>query len=350
MAASCHFRMGDACRTRNCSSGSHKLGWPIRPSRLPDELLSSWLNRAALAMFMSPAKLHLWIGDHADIRRPIVRVAPANGERIDENPHPKEIAAIAEGMRMPERDILAASLLPPSRGGADDLVGRTVEADPTDIRPSGQKNGKTQSPVWCCWQCVAEDTVPYFRRSWCLRSVGTCAMHGAPLTPICPRCCSHLSGKPWLYSEMDEGCCDLCGIDLGRRGRRFAVGREMERYRKASRTGFWSTEQADILLARIHAPWDIAHLTRCMICRHLIRRNYLRDIGRDEMTRLRLAAPIDDHGAVTQKEAILLRLRLGRSVWTDGPAPPADDGHPSDTAQPTSDYASSLAVPSRESR
>jgi hypothetical protein len=179
--------------------------WPRRPKRLPDELFSGWLWRCATASHVSPA----WFAadalgsPHDDIDRDVApetvrRLARLTGQTIEH---------------------LAAGTLAVIPWAPQDTIGGMVEdlllADDRLLltRRAKAENRRDRPILAYCPSCLANDTVPYFRRRWRFAPFVVCLAHRAMLRDCCWKCRSRIDvlapGGPG-----GQPCCGSCGALL----------------------------------------------------------------------------------------------------------------------------------------
>ena len=164
--------------------------WPATPSPQPDELLSSWLHRLAIANGVAPRPFAgvLGLGGgmwslHLDARLP-QELAAWLGVRTGVAPEAISAMAMTE-------QALAPLLLP--------------------LRETPCRSSSTWTQF--CALCLAEDRAPYFRRSWRLASRISCFRHGCGLRDRCPAC----HGAIASFAQTDlipHYVCARCGFDL----------------------------------------------------------------------------------------------------------------------------------------
>jgi hypothetical protein len=65
-----------------------------------------------------------------------------------------------------------------------------------------------------CPACLAEDAVPYFRRSWCLAFVTFCARHPLRLLDHCAACRALLCFELTSLDAASLAVCYRCASDL----------------------------------------------------------------------------------------------------------------------------------------
>lgn len=188
--------------------------WPAHPKPLPDELLTSWIVRVAEA---NGAKLqslcwNLFGNDRSPWNRDADRAAP-----------PWLIKTFSEHTGTPLKDVYQTTLAT-YRGHLfpiDRFRGQLRWVLP--IHGYGmQREG---FGLQFCAQCLAEDAVPYFRKTWRLAMFTFCPKHQVMLHDACPRC-----GTWVAFHRRDFGvelaevkpicCCYACGFDFRLAGRR----------------------------------------------------------------------------------------------------------------------------------
>ncbi|MCO5066945.1 MAG: TniQ family protein [Rhizobiaceae bacterium] len=173
-------RYGDIVRDR----------WPVSVAPLPDELLSSWLHRLALANGIAP--------------RPFARVL-----------------GLGEGMWSPRLDLrLPRNVttllchqtgLPPEDISAMTMSGCAMAPLLLPLRDSAHRNRSTWMQF--CPLCLAADGAPYFRRRWRLASRVSCFEHGCSLRDRCPACRAGIAA--FDQGELvPQHFCAHCGFDL----------------------------------------------------------------------------------------------------------------------------------------
>ena len=137
--------------------------WPVSVDPLPDELLSSWLHRLALANGIAPRSFAGALGFDERMWSP----------RLD--------------LCLPRH---VAKLLADQTGLAiEDISGMTTSGGAMaplllPLRDSAHRNRSTWMQY--CPQCLAADDAPYFRREWRLASRVSCFAHGCGLRGRCP--------------------------------------------------------------------------------------------------------------------------------------------------------------------
>ena len=164
--------------------------WPVSVEPLPDELLSSWLHRLALANGIPPRSFGgvLDLGDGMWSPRLDLRL-------------PRHVAGLlADQTGVPQEAILTMAM---TAGALAPLL--------LPLRDSAHRNRSTW--IQYCPRCLAEDEAPYFRRRWRLASSVSCFAHGCGLRDRCPAC--HAGVAAFDQGELaPQHFCARCGFDL----------------------------------------------------------------------------------------------------------------------------------------
>ncbi len=173
-------RYGDVARDR----------WPVSVDPRPDELLSSWINRLALANGIAPRSFSGVLGCGDGMWSP----------RLDLQ-LPGHIAAFLGDRSGVPQDAISAMA----------LTGWAL----TPLLLPRRENTRRQRSTWMqyCPQCFAQDETPYFRRQWRLASRISCFVHGCGLRDRCPACRSGIVS----YDQgqlVPQHFCARCGFDL----------------------------------------------------------------------------------------------------------------------------------------
>lgn len=184
--------------------------WLARPVRHSDEMLSSWLYRAATA---NHCALGSFVEQHCTRRlgwlRDLDRFVPVEvTERV----------ALSLGTTFVdcaqatyyEWDIYLDNLTDKTRSGGN--ARWYIKAN----RPKGEK--VSPIPMQYCPECLSE--APYFRKQWRMSFVTHCLKHGRLLASACPHCGTRfyyrgtLSAKVTVPSELLLHSCIGCTGDL----------------------------------------------------------------------------------------------------------------------------------------
>lgn len=178
--------------------------WPIHPKPHPDELLSSWVTRIAMANQMSPS-------DFCKLLLPGERITL---NEIDRAYHPKLIQALATGTGVPIERVLETPLL-----SDEGYIFLYRQYGTTEwVLPTMNVDGHVSKGLAYCPLCLKTDTIPYYRKSWRYTFNPVCPVHRVFLRQGCPEC-----GKPHNYFEVigqSTGSpiktCMHCGADISR--------------------------------------------------------------------------------------------------------------------------------------
>lgn len=183
---------------------------PVHLKPLPDELLSSWLIRLAHAhgQKLQTFCAQLFSREKAIWNRDIDKLVP---------------------------DWLVARLSEVTATSIERTIGATLEAYEGFLYERHQPNGNTRwilplgvyhrtrrnAGLLCCPECLAEDEVPYFRRSWRLALTVACTKHKSWLIDCCPSCNSPIEphrsdmhSKEYFPVLNQLIYCWYCGGDL----------------------------------------------------------------------------------------------------------------------------------------
>lgn len=164
--------------------------WPASVDALPDELLSSWLHRLALANGIAPRSFAGVFGLDERMWSP----------RLDLR-LPRHVAGLlADQTGVPQEVV-----------GAMTMSGCAMTALLLPLRDSTHRNRSTWMQY--CPLCLATDDAPYFRRQWRLASRVSCFAHGCGLRDRCPACHAGIAA----FDQGDlvpQHCCARCGFDL----------------------------------------------------------------------------------------------------------------------------------------
>lgn len=176
--------------------------WALPVPLLPDELLSSWLARAALRLGCDPLVMSgCYFGKERIWARDFDRI------RVDERFSP---LLGASGLHA---DVLyKASLWPvaekyvPGKLGSSGVI--------PWILATGARNRKRYGGLQACPSCLREDAAPYYRQQWRLAWHTVCTRHEVQLLDCCPRC--RIVFEPHRLEAKDRhlSICASCKADL----------------------------------------------------------------------------------------------------------------------------------------
>lgn len=184
---------------------------PEHPHRLPDELFTSWLVRTARANgFKSQSFADLLCGKQSSFW----------ARDQDKLAHLETLQKFGDITGKSFDEVYASTLR--SYEGVlyeqHNAHGNTKWILPLGIYHRTWRKGGLQF----CPLCLAEDTIPYFRRRWRLAMYTVCDKHGTLMHDRCPKC-----GAPVMFFRQELGrrssmlpCistqCSVCGEDLSR--------------------------------------------------------------------------------------------------------------------------------------
>lgn len=176
--------------------------WGVSCPMRPDELLTSWLARTALAFGCDPLVLtdEIWPKWRA-WTRDIDRDCPK--DRLDD-------LAWVSGTELDR--LLAARLRP---------VAEKLSEHPLNDRAGwswilaiGTRNRRRYGGLQYCPACLAEDTHPYYRRAWRFAWNSACDHHGSRLLDRCPSCRAPIEPHRLVYGARTVAFCASCGGNL----------------------------------------------------------------------------------------------------------------------------------------
>jgi hypothetical protein len=169
--------------------------WPAPVQPQPDELLSSWLNRLALAHGLPPRAFGSALGLGGGAWSSRLDLAPP-AALLDLLARRTGLAAEAIAA-LSFRDFGARELLLPLR---------------TTVSPR-RKDRWRATWLQACPCCLAEDQYPYFRRAWRLATTIFCLRHARRLIDRCPACGQAL--VPFDQAALTpQNFCAHCLFDL----------------------------------------------------------------------------------------------------------------------------------------
>lgn len=193
--------------------------WPARVRPLPDELLSSWLVRLAMAHGL---KLHTF----CSMAWP--KKAIWNRD-IDKSADEELINVLADRTGY-QRDEVKATTLSAYEGALYERhnpFGNTLWIMPVGVYHRTRRDYGLQF----CARCLEEDRAPYWRRRWRLALTAVCHLHGVTLHDRCPKCGAPVNfhreelGDRWKIVARSLSLCHSCRFDL--RGASTLAGREV---------------------------------------------------------------------------------------------------------------------------
>jgi len=184
--------------------GGHPLSkqWPVPTSILPDELLSSWLVRAAHNQGTTPLGLTAsiwpdWRPWTTDIDRFIT---------------PSRLSSLSSISGTSSNDIRSASLasLATLVNGALDLQSPLWPW----ILTVGARNTKRSGGLQYCPKCLDEDHIPHFRIQWRTAWTTVCEKHSCSLYDRCWRCSAPVELQRIAQHIKKLSICATCSSRL----------------------------------------------------------------------------------------------------------------------------------------
>jgi len=211
---------------------------PIKILPQPDELLSSWLVRLAIA---HGQKLHtftclLW-------NKPGIWARD-----IDKSVTEEQVQILADRCGISFENARATTLV--TYGGWVYETHNSLGANPWLTAIGVYHRTRIKYGQQFCPQCLSEDKQPYFRRCWRLAFITICTKHEKPLLDCCPKCSLPVNfhrddlGNYHSFAPSFLTRCFSCQFDL-RKCRSTAapiVKPEIEfqaRLAETVETGFW---------------------------------------------------------------------------------------------------------------
>ncbi len=177
--------------------------WPVPVPLLPDELISSWLVRAALAQGCDPLALTgmVW---------PKWRAWTLDVDRVASE---DRLLALSAPSGIPTGAFQWSTLQPTAQlvHGADLLARATWPW----ILTLGARNTRRRGGLQYCPHCLAEDAHPHYRLHWRFAWHTGCEKHGVSLLDRCWNCGSPLEPHRLLATDRHAGQCATCKADLG---------------------------------------------------------------------------------------------------------------------------------------
>jgi hypothetical protein len=180
--------------------------WPVHPCRLPDELLSSWIIRIAQAHGL---KLHTFthraFPNYSIWNRDIDKTAPDGLIKIISQRTGLSFAEVHLSTLKSLEGYLFETL----------ISGNTKWLLPIGIyHRKHKRNGIVTCPL-----CLAEDTIPYFRRIWRIGFTVVCTKHSVWMIDECPACKNPISfhrndfDHKYIATQKSMNICYSCGFD-----------------------------------------------------------------------------------------------------------------------------------------
>lgn len=178
------------------------LRWAIVAPLLPDEIISSWLVRAALMQGCDPMTLTLaaW---------PKWRLWTQDADRFFDEARLDPICALSGIDKAP---LKSATLFPIAK----EIYGKSPpeKAAWTWFVAPGVRNTKRHSGIQYCPACLNNDEVPYFRLRWRFAWHTGCEVHGHALLDRCHACNAPVEYHRLQAEDNLIAACATCKSDL----------------------------------------------------------------------------------------------------------------------------------------
>lgn len=191
-----------AANARYPGTGSVTSQWAIPVPLLPDEIISSWLVRAALTQGCDPLVLtgDVW---------PKWRIWTQDADRFLSDERIEPLCAVSG---ITKEAFRAATLYPVASQIAG---GRLPEKALWQwMLTLGERNTKRHSGLQYCPACFAEDAKPYYRLQWRFAWHVGCEKHGCLLRDRCHVCDAPVEPHRLLAEDQLVSLCATCKTDM----------------------------------------------------------------------------------------------------------------------------------------
>jgi hypothetical protein len=182
--------------------------WPVRPRPLPDELLTSWLSRVALANGTDLGTLLRSVG------------VSGRGWLADLDYHAPHalITQLATQAGVSKRCIEASTL----RDACGRILGRHQHRSRSAwlLAHDEGVSSLARYGFQYCRRCLAADGTPYLRRHWRFGFVSCCRVHRCYLSSRCGACRRPVAYRRLTGREESLVVCTWCGKTIAMRGSR----------------------------------------------------------------------------------------------------------------------------------
>jgi hypothetical protein len=227
--------------------------WPLRPAPMPDELLSSWLNRIAVANGLAPWSFYLSLAAATGSRTSRILLVRGRDEVIVRKVHWTD-AHCSKGLvdYLVDRSgcdaglVQSLALCRPTEVPARDrtpkgtLQWSLLEAMPELLLSGASTAGSAPDYMRFCPYCLVESQDPWFRKFWRTSLANVCVRHECFLLSGC-NCGAEI--HPELLKEArPQAFCHTCGTDLRSMKPRPAGQREVNRQREINRRAYEGVE------------------------------------------------------------------------------------------------------------
>lgn len=185
---------------------------PVRFAPLPDELLSSWFVRLAHANGEKSHSLGFRIFGTK------FNFIQGGDQRLDRGHDEHALASLARVTKISVSKVNAATLEAYSGYLWNETAAHGVRRWVMPVLD--RAGGRTAHGLQACADCLRDDAVPYFRRSWRLALHVLCPFHDRLLLDHCPACNSPLvihRGDVGFFSPFSESSvrwCSYCRADF----------------------------------------------------------------------------------------------------------------------------------------
>ncbi len=177
---------------------------PIELKPFPDEAISSWIIRNAIANGSDPSSWSAGIWPEWRIwTRDIDRSFPV--ERANKLSKITSLTA----------DEIKHMTLEPFICRIEDVEELNVNAKWKWVIPTGERGSIKVNGMHFCPECLS-DPVPYLKKQWRLSWNTVCSKHRCYLLLHCPECNEAFSPYKVTYENTDFTFCTHCGFDLKR--------------------------------------------------------------------------------------------------------------------------------------
>lgn len=182
--------------------------WPAHVKPRPDELLSSWLVRLAMAHGI---KLHTF----CSVTWPLKQIWNRD---IDRSADLELLQTLSDKTATPLERVRATTLAAYESALYEEhkSLGPAAWLMPVGIYHRTRRRCGLQF----CERCLVEDTEPYYRRKWRLAFTVACEKHHILLRDRCPSCYAPINfhrgelGDFRKFAAESLTVCNLCGFDL----------------------------------------------------------------------------------------------------------------------------------------
>ncbi len=191
-----------AAYARHPGTDSVNSQWVVRVPLLPDEIISSWLVRAALTQGCDPLVLtgDVW---------PKWRIWTQDPDRFFDDERIEPLCVVSG---ITKEALRAATLYPvASQIAGDNPPAKAVWPWMLTL---GTRNTKRRSGLQYCPSCLSEDAAPYYRLQWRFAWHVGCEKHRCSLHDRCHVCDAPVEPHRLLAEDQQVRVCATCKADL----------------------------------------------------------------------------------------------------------------------------------------